>query len=195
MKSCTCVLFCIFLVAAFFAAGCASMQQGKTYACPRCGARVSAADTMCPKCGQRFGAVAASNPANPGPSAGNPPPVAQHGSAAMERKFPPVKVGALFQATDSEHARFTPFVSVEIVNFKQAGEGQPIIFMDGGVAQNALFASVGVKGLVRGAPQFGFFLFVMVDWSPVPDETFGFVSDMKHESHIAVGIGVTLAEF
>jgi hypothetical protein len=149
---------------------------------------------MCPKCGQRFGTVTAAKQGASGASAGNPPRVAQHPSGKVERVFPPVKVGALFQATDSEHARFTPFVSVEIAKFEQ-GQGQPTIFIDGGVAQNALFGSVGIKNLVKGAPQFGFFLFLMIDWSPVPDETIGFVSDIRRESHIAVGVGVTLAEF
>jgi hypothetical protein len=193
MKPRTCVFLCFFLAAAFFAAGCASMQGGKTYECNRCGARVSATDTMCPSCGQRFAAVTATKQGGPGASAGNPPPVAQ-GSGRKERTFPPVKVGALFQATDSEHARFTPFVGLELFNVAQ-GEGQPVICFDAGVADRALFMSAGAKGFIRGAPEFGLFIFVMIDWTPVPEETLGFVTEMKSETHIAVGIGVTLAEF
>ncbi len=194
MKPRTCVFLCILLAAALFAAGCASMQRGRTFECPRCGTRVSATDTMCPKCGQRFGPVGATGQGGTAATAGNPPPVAQHASGSAERKFLPVKVGALFQVSDSAHARFTPFVSIELAKIEQ-GEGQPVICFDAGVAERAIFASAGAKGFFRGAPEFGLFIFLMVDWTPVPEETFGFVSDMKSEAHIAVGIGVTLAEF
>jgi hypothetical protein len=120
--------------------------------------------------------------------------VSQHPYGKSESSFLPVKIGALFEATDSEHARFTPFVGVELFKVDQ-GAGQPVICFDAGVADQAIFASVGVKGFVKGAEGFGLFVFVMADFRPVTDETFGFVTDYKRKTHIAVGLGVTLFEF
>jgi ribosomal protein L40E len=178
----------LLLAAVLVAAGCATMQQKKIYTCPSCKAVVPPTATQCPNCGQKLMPVAAAGQVRPG--AGTPHSVAQAPGAGGRGKFPPVKVGALLQITDSNHQRITPFVSVEVFRVEQS-ENDPIICFDVGVAEDAVFGTAGVRGLIPDAPHFGVFFFGMFDFRRTLKKTLlG-----AHKPHFCVGLGVSLGGF
>jgi hypothetical protein len=186
-------LFLFVVLAAFFAVGCASMQRPTVHVCPNCKTVVPEGATECPNpaCRLKLAPVGGASAAVPGRSVGAPPTVSQHPYGKDESKFLPVKVGALLEITDSNHQRVTPFVSVELFKIDQ-GAGQPIICFDAGVADEAIFASAGVRGIIDGVPQFGVFIFGMVDWSPTLKYR---AAIHKKKAHFCSGLGVSIGGF
>ena len=194
MNSRACFLLAAIFAASFVAAGCAvttPAHEVKIYTCPKCKSVVPATSTLCPTCGQRLTPVDAAPVATVGPAASPTQAAPTQGKPRREVYFPPVKIGPLFQLTDSNHQRITPFISIELLSIEQ-GEELPVICFDAGVAQEAVFASAGVRRLVPELPNFGFFLFVMLDWSPtVKYRGLGH----KDSAHFCSGFGITLAGF
>jgi len=186
-------LFLILLISATIVVGCSSMQRQKVYSCPSCKVIVPATATICPNCGQRLMPMRSGATAGAArtPGAGTPPAVSQAPNSQTARKFPPVKVGALLEVTDSNHQRFTPFVSVEVFKYDQ-GKDDPIVCVDLGVADEAIFAGFGIRGLVPDAPNVGIFFFGMLDWSPTLKYR---ASIHKKKAHFCSGIGVTFGGF
>ena len=177
----------VFLAVAIFVSGCASVQQRRVYTCPNpsCRQVIPASATICPNCGQRLMPVAAQKAS----AGGNPPAVAQ-ASGEEKKKFLPVKVGALLEITDSNHQRVAPFISVEVFKYKL--EKQKIILcVDVGIAEDALLAAAGVRGIVPDAPYLGGFFFIMVDnRRTLKPRLYG-----AHQSHFCTGLGITLGGF
>jgi hypothetical protein len=167
------------------------MQQRKVYTCPNAGCRqiVPATATICPSCGQRLMAVTAATKQPTGGGTNNPAAVAQ-AQSTEKSKFPPVKVGALIQITDSNHQRITPFISVEV--FKLDLEQQKVILcFDAGVAEDAIFGAAGVRGIIPDVPYFGGFLFGMFDFRRTVKKWY--LGDVQ--PHFCFGLGVTLGGF
>ena len=181
----------VVLAALIIAAGCTSVQRQKVYSCPSCKAVVPSNAQMCPNCGQRLMPVAGGAPAAATPrGAGTPPSVAQAPSSGGEVKFPPVKVGALLEITDSNHQRVAPFISVEVFKVVQSPD-DPVIAFDVGVAEDAIFGTAGVRGFIKDAPNFGVFFFAMVDFRrTLKPRLYG-----PHQPHFCSGIGVTIGGF
>lgn len=184
----------VVLAVLVISAGCTSVQRQKVYSCPSCKAVVPSSATMCPNCGQRLMAVTAAGRGTPAAGAargaGTPPSVAQAPSTGGDSKFPPVKVGALLEITDSNHQRVAPFVSIEVYKVVQAAD-DPVIAFDVGIAEDAIFGTAGVRGFMKEAPNFGVFFFCMLDFRrTLKPRLYG-----PHQPHFCSGIGVTIGGF
>ena len=179
-------LFLFLVLAVVVFAGCQTAQRSKIYTCPSCKTIVPATATKCPNCGQKLMAVGSSRQ----PGAGAPGRVAQAPGAGPRMKFPPVKVGALLEITDSNHQRIAPFLSVEVFKIEQA-QDDPVIAFDVGVAEDAILASVGVRGFIPEAPYLGGFFFIMEDFRrTIKPRLYG-----PHKPHFCTGIGFTIGGF